>query len=108
MSRFRFTPEMFSMGGALDNDDAAIQANAALDEYLKGLVRVYGDKDNPDSMFVFADGYPCEDDTHTALLFNVEELKTKKCLHSSLRTRHDGKLDCAECGKVLEYKLVEV
>lgn len=104
MSRFRFDLNMFSMGGALDNDEAARQANAALDEHLKGLKRVYN-LDNGCAVWYedYIDGVK-----YSAYLFDVEELKPKECKHVALSRRHDGLMHCNDCGKNLEYRLVEV
>lgn len=102
MSRFRFTNKMF-LNDTVNSHVAAEMANAALDEHLKGLVRVYSQGQS-----IYWSDKAAHADTHQAYLFDLKEIKPDKCLHSSLRTRHDGKFDCADCGKVLEYRLVEV
>lgn len=104
MSRFRFTPKMFSNPSVLFCHEIADIANAALDEHLRECKKVY----KLDSgIFVWYENL-VDEATHSAILFDLEEIKPTQCLHSSLRTRHDGKLDCADCGKVLEYRLVEI
>lgn len=105
MSRFRFRPEMFDV--LAFNGAAAAQANAALDEHLKGLVKVYGIPLSNHCSTGFHE-IKSKDDTHTALLWDLEELKPKECEHNALRQCGDGRMNCNDCGKVLEYRLVEV
>ena len=102
--KFRFTPEMFRSLDSLANNTSAIEANAALDEHLKGLVKVHSEIDQ--KTWTVFNGY-CT--THTAVLFDIEELKPKECEHVALsQYGHKGKFSCNDCGKILEYKLVEV
>ena len=108
--KFRFTHFMFSSLPITRERDimlpskAADCANAALDEHLKLLPRVYGNTRQLDVVPA-----PTASDTHAALLWDLEELKPKECEHVALsQYGHKGKFSCNDCGKVLEYRLVEV
>lgn len=104
MSKFRFTADIFNTGYPAQDQICADAANAALDKHLRECKKVY----KLDSgIFVWYENL-VDEATHSAILFDLEEIKPTQCLHSSLRTRHDGKLDCNDCGKALEYRLVEV
>lgn len=103
MSKFRFTPKMFDTGSNLVNEEYAQAANAALDEHLKGLQRVYHSRYGQWHEFGVT-----ADFTRSAYLFDIEELKPKECEHVALNVRGDLKYVCNDCGKVLDYRLVEV
>lgn len=103
--KFRFDADLFCLGDTGTDVCAARQANAALDEHLKTLKRVYN-LDNGCAVWYedYIDGVK-----YSAYLFDVEELKPKECEHVALsQYGHKGKFSCSDCGKVLEYRLVEV
>lgn len=101
--KFRFTRDMFALATDQSCEYAAAFANAALDEHLKGLERVYRLGDGSWRCYGFSNQFD-----KSALLFDVEELKPKECEHVALSRRHDGLMHCNDCGKNLEYRLVEV
>lgn len=73
--KFRFKPEYFIRevkNQETEHLTASIASEIAqylLDEYLKTLPRVYGNR------VEWLENRVLEEDTHTALLFNVEEIK---------------------------------
>lgn len=105
MSKFKFTNKMF-LNDAVNSHVAAKMANAALDEYLLTLKRVYGVTFERDDLSLSFE--KDEADTHTALLWDLEEIKPEPCKHEVLHARWDDKIDCKQCGKILVYRLVEV
>lgn len=105
MGKFRFKPEMFPGWNPKHLQAIAYQANAALDEHLKGLMRVYT-LDSYTSVWyeTLAADYKC-----TALLFDVEELNPKMCEHTNIKQyKNTEQFKCQDCGKNLVAKLVEV
>lgn len=97
MSRFKFTPEMFSkIEDVYVRHDAADDAQAALDKHLDGLVTVIGFDDADGHFF----GTPKDSqgrDTHTAVLFNLEPIKKPKCKHEPDYERRPGTIYCKKC-----------
>ena len=78
--------------------------------------KVYGFK-RDDGEFIF-DQHEDDDDTHTAYLFNLEEIK-KECKHDGIikvlsHSYSDGdkigtiKFECEKCGKQLIHKWEEI
>jgi hypothetical protein len=58
---------------------AADLANAALDEYLETCSKIYGLRDD-EGDWIFGPDI-AEGDTHQACVFDLEEIKPKKCEH---------------------------
>jgi hypothetical protein len=124
MSKFRFSAKDFEIDvhhKSLTPFAAAVKANAKLDAHLKTLTKAYSSLPFP--------GLPCKtwstslecfkDDrhsdlnwaTHTALLFDMEELKPRECSHEPdhQRVAVTGLYLCRKCGAKLKakWKVVE-
>lgn len=87
--KFRFTTEMFEKYNGTKMKDksemslyAAKFANEILDEHLAALPKVYGYSSGIEKgeMQMFTESAPV-DVTHSAILFDIEELPKKACEH---------------------------
>jgi hypothetical protein len=107
MSRFRFKAGDFKEKWSLGQ--IAIEANKILDEHLNGLTRVYGCRPIGEESFYF--NYKrIAIDTHTALLWDLEEIKPEKCSHDTIKFTQNKSDEgiCQDCGARLVRKWQEV
>lgn len=122
--RFRFKPEdfhqlfhiMYATTTGVSPEDFAHEANRLLDEYVKTLPEVHAHA-IPGSPFPDYNWFTefQSQDTHRARLWDVQEIKPKKCQHEaeckSLLTSLPPQpvYTCRHCGKrlVAEWREVE-
>lgn len=113
---FRFKPEDFSYGAGgntgnhLTTEYAAMQANYLLDKYVMSLPEVFGTLQNAGNEYAecwkFEEGQEVTD-THRARLWDIQEIKPKKCDHEaeckSMLTSLPPQpvYTCRHCGKRL-------
>ena len=102
-SKFRFTYEMFKP--AINTYDMADQAQKALDAHLATLPKVYG--------FSSANGVNGAwttseiNATHTAILFDIQEIEKKECDHEPVYVENKNReswFECEYCGKSLKIE----
>lgn len=108
MSKFKFTPEMFFKNQHADHIDiyeAASLAQAALDKHIESLPAVFVKYSRKQW---WASQEPLLDDTHTAVLFNLEPIEKAECEHEELcQLSYTGKWSavwgiCKTCGVKLK------
>jgi uncharacterized protein involved in tolerance to divalent cations len=101
MNKFRFHREDFGETSLITKELAANIANRLLDEHLAKCQVVYTEMDTGDT---WSDNQ-CLDDTHKAVLFNIEELVKEPCKHEVGRWEHSfGTTSgfCKHCGVKLK------
>lgn len=103
--RFKFKPEDFKWlhTHSFKLSDISDQANELLQAHLATLPRVYGKVNQKD----WIEGR-FQQDTHTALLWDVTEIENKECEHEPIRNEKgeiligpDNKAVCGECEEYL-------
>lgn len=80
--KFIFTPNMFMGLHLRDRTEAAARAQAALNEHLESLPGVEAVITNNGLWYASEAGALSK--THTAVLFNLEPIKTTECEHKSV------------------------
>lgn len=102
--KFKFTPKMFMNMVDYSFQDMADYAQDALDKHLESLPKVTG--------YVYP-GTDCfmddveTQDTHTAVLFNLEPIEKPECEHLKVGFAHPnlgGYILCLMCNKHLKPK----
>lgn len=100
MSKFKFTPDLFYDLDYNNRHRASEHAQAALDKHLETLDIVK--RSAATGTFSQSNNYG--DETHTAVLFNLELIEKKKCTHPAYLAKKADELGyihaftCRDCG----------
>lgn len=112
---FMFDTSMFIPAWNQSPAEKVESAQAALERHMESLPKIYGTmfRNNLGSGWDIGsiwDTTKLKDHTHSAVMFNLEEIEVKKCEHQSRKVRAvwPDLAECLDCGIQLKQKWVEV